>query len=250
MNNYLTNLLLDGIFSKKYTAKKPPNWLFDWYFNGFTNKGAITFKKYGNFYKRIENIAKAKTILTTDALAKTAVSSAKEYKKIETNATKEMFVYEKTKQKTDTITRNYQRTEERTIRASAHSYRREMQIQSDKETFPFVERIATLDNNTTKQCRLANGLVFRIDGDYRAKFPIPGHWNCRCTWRKIAHFKSNLLTPESVLKQKEIEYKKILVDTKATDFETNFAAQGMPLPPNNKYDKIIKSGFIKEVKFV
>lgn len=64
----------------------------------------------------------------------------------------------------------------------AHSGREWRDIYATKDTFPYLEWVTVMDDNTMDAA--LNGTIKRVDDPWWDSHPIPYHWGCRCRLRQ------------------------------------------------------------------
>lgn len=95
-------------------------------------------------------------------------------------------------------------------------------IERQRDIFPYLEFDAVLDKQTTELCRGLNGTLLPIDHPFWKKYYPPNHFNCRSTVRQK---RSGQVTPEDKIPSADIP----------AMFEVNLGQRGLIFPKDHAY---------------
>lgn len=107
---------------------------------------------------------------------------------------------EMAKEKFKLYNESYLKTEYETAVGQAQSAVKWRQVSKDKVTFPYLQRKAVMDANTSQECRILNGIVARQDDPFwRTRSPLT-HFNCRCILTAIDKYEDVQLSSPGEIK--------------------------------------------------
>ncbi|QTE36016.1 phage minor head protein [Mucilaginibacter gossypii] len=118
---------------------------------------------------------------------------------------------------------NWLGTEYQTAIASGQMAGKWVSIQEQKETFPFLEFDAIVDDHSSNICPPLNKVIKRVDDPFWKKYYPPNHFNCRSTVRQLRDAKE---TPD-----KDIVYPEKV----GAIFQNNVGITGMVFPRDHAY---------------
>ncbi|SUJ26437.1 phage head morphogenesis protein, SPP1 gp7 family [Sphingobacterium spiritivorum] len=111
-----------------------------------------------------------------------------------------------------------------------------VQIQAEKDIFPYIQFDAVVDGSTTDLCRSLDGVIKLVDDPYVKKYYPPNHYNCRLTVRR--------LTEGKVTDADKTPYPDI-----PKMFSTNLAENGLLFPADHAYYKDVPAHIINNATF-
>ena len=79
-------------------------------------------------------------------------------------------------------------TEYNTAIGQAQTAVKWQEIVSDKKNFPYLQRKAVMDANTSPECVILNDIIAPVDSPFWANRSPLTHFNCRCILTKIDRF--------------------------------------------------------------
>ena len=103
--------------------------------------------------------------------------------------------------------KDYLTTEYNTAVGQAQTAVKWQQIESDVKTFPYLQRKAVMDGNTSKECEILNNIIAPVgDAFWSSRSPLT-HFNCRCILVQIDKYEDVKLSSktkiESAIKKTE-----------------------------------------------
>lgn len=91
-------------------------------------------------------------------------------------------------EKYDLYNVTYLESEYNTAVGQAQTAVKWQEIESDKKNFPYLQRKAVMDANTSEECKILNDIIAPVDDPFwRSRSPLT-HFNCRCILTKIDRF--------------------------------------------------------------
>lgn len=84
----------------------------------------------------------------------------------------------------------YLETEYNTAIGQAQTAVKWQEIVSDKKNFPYLQRKAVMDANTSPECVILNDIIAPVDSPFWASRSPLTHFNCRCILSKIDRFEN------------------------------------------------------------
>lgn len=91
----------------------------------------------------------------------------------------------------------YLKTEYETAIGQAQTAVKWQEIEKDAKTFPFLQRKAIMDANTSKECSVLNDIIAPVsDPIWRTRSPLT-HFNCRCILTQIDKYADVALSTQA-----------------------------------------------------
>jgi SPP1 gp7 family putative phage head morphogenesis protein len=96
---------------------------------------------------------------------------------------------------------DYLETEYETAIGQAQTAVKWNEIQQDKELFPYVQRKAIMDANTSDECKVLNEIIAPVDDPFwKTRAPLT-HFRCRCILEKIDKYEDVKLSSKSQIEK-------------------------------------------------
>lgn len=128
------------------------------------------------------------------------------------------------------------KTEYQTAIGQATQARQWGDIESDKETFPYLQYSAVIDANTSDICEPLNGVTLPVDDPLWDEYSPLNHFNCRCTLLQIDKYSDAKITGAAKVK----EIKSGLDETVQDAFKMNAGKDGYIFSPEHPYFEVAK----------
>lgn len=114
------------------------------------------------------------------------------------------------------------KAEYNTAVASAQMASKWEQIQRTKDTYPYLEYVAVLDDHVTEKCARLDGVIRHVDDAFWQQYYPPNHYNCRSTVKQLRQIPEGYQDPFAEPKLPE-------------EFKTDFIMKGHLFPADHKY---------------
>lgn len=105
------------------------------------------------------------------------------------------------KEKYDIYNVTYLEAEYNTAVGQAQTAVKWADIQATKKDFPYLQRRAVMDANTSDECKILNNIIAPVDSPFwKTRSPLT-HFRCRCILEKIDRFEDVKLSSETEIKE-------------------------------------------------
>lgn len=112
-----------------------------------------------------------------------------------------------------------------------------VQIEDEKDLFPYLRYNAVMDSNTSDICRSLEGVTLPVDHPTWSKYSPLNHFRCRCVFERIDRFEKVKTTSTSEVKRITKE-----LDEKVSDvFKMNPGKDGYIFSPKHPYFDVAKN---------
>ena len=198
--------IIAGVYSGEITEENLPEQLYSKLAN-FINSGAEKGLEMEGGIVGLEDEA-FKTALKNNGFQFSAAKTFQQIREMSDFVTDEagnlrkFSEYEaKAKEIFGKYNRNWLRTEIAQASNSAQMASKWLEIEEDKEIFPFLRYVTAGDGKVRPDHKTLDGVIKRVDDDFWNTFYPPNGWNCRCTVLQEAEA---VETPDADIKTPEI----------------------------------------------
>lgn len=143
---------------------------------------------------------------------------------------------EKAMQIFDQYNKDWLQTEYSTAIGQAQNAQRWDQIQSQKETLPYLKYSAVIDDNTSDICEPLDGTTLPVDDPFWDEFMPLNHYNCRCTVLQLDAYDKAEVTPKDDVDERAEKSGKDMDNV----FKMNPGKDGYVFSPEHPYFEVAK----------
>lgn len=126
---------------------------------------------------------------------------------------------------------NWAEAEYNTSIGQAQQANQWVQIEENKDQFPYLRYVAVMDANTSTICAPLNGIVRPVDDPLWSRYSPLNHFNCRCVLERLSKYDDAKISPDKRVQRLTKE----LDETVQPEFKMNPGKSGYVFSPKHPY---------------